>query len=56
MAFPYYHLYNLYLDPKEEHNVSIRKLVFTDLFLEAMKKHTATFREYPPVVNIITGH
>ncbi|WP_289059564.1 arylsulfatase, partial [uncultured Mesotoga sp.] len=56
MAFPYYHLYNLYLDPKEEHNVSIRKLVFTDLFLEAMKKHIDTFLEYPPAVKIITGH
>ncbi len=56
MTFPYYHLYNLYLDPKEDHNVSIRKLIYVDLFLATMREHINTFREYPPAVHIITGH
>lgn len=53
--FAYYHMYNLYLDPKEEHNISIRKLVYNDLFLEAMQKHFATLKQYPPVVEVFPG-
>ena len=53
--FAYYHMYNLYLDPKEEHNVSIRKLVYTDLFLAAIHKHFATLKQYPPAVEVFWG-
>ena len=53
--FAYYHMYNLYLDPKEEHNVSIRKLVYTDLFLAAIHKHFATLKQYPPAVEVFLG-
>ncbi|MBM3623301.1 MAG: arylsulfatase [Alphaproteobacteria bacterium] len=46
--FAYARLYNLYLDPKEQHNYMTRKLAYVDAFQQGMRDHLATFRKYPP--------
>ncbi len=46
--FTYARLYNLYLDPKEQHNYMTRKLAYVDAFQQGMRDHLATFRKYPP--------
>jgi len=46
--FAYARLYNLYLDPKEQHNYMTRKLAYVDTFQQGMRDHLATFRKYPP--------
>jgi arylsulfatase A-like enzyme len=40
--------FNLYLDPKENHNFFLRKVIYSDIFLGPMKSHLATFQKYPP--------
>ena len=46
--FAYPKLYNLYLDPKEQHNYLTRKLAYVEAFQLGMRNHLATFRKYPP--------
>jgi arylsulfatase len=46
--YPYAKLFNLYLDPKEQHNYMTRKLVYLDVFQAGIRKHLATFKKYPP--------
>ena len=46
--FAYPRLYNLYLDPKEQHNYLTRKLAYIEAFQLGMRTHLATFRKYPP--------
>ena len=46
--FTYPRLYNLYLDPKEQHNYLTRKLAYVEAFQLGMRQHLATFRKYPP--------
>jgi arylsulfatase len=46
--FAYPRLYNLYLDPKEQHNYLTRKLAYVEPFQLAMRNHLATFRRFPP--------
>ena len=46
--FAYPRLYNLYLDPKEQHNYLTRKLAYIEAFQLGMRNHLATFRKYPP--------
>jgi len=41
-------LYNLYLDPKEQHNYMTRKLAYMEAFQLGIRQHLATFRRYPP--------
>ncbi|HEX7375191.1 MAG TPA: arylsulfatase [Steroidobacteraceae bacterium] len=41
-------LYNLWLDPKETHNILIRKLPYITLYQGAAARHLATFKAYPP--------
>jgi len=43
--FAYARLYNLYLDPKEQHNYMTRKLAYVDAFQQGMRDHLATFRK-----------
>lgn len=45
--YPYAKLFNLYLDPKEQHNYMTRKLVYLDVFQAGIRNHMATFRKYP---------
>jgi arylsulfatase A-like enzyme len=48
MRFPYARLYNLYLDPKEQHNYLTRKLAYVDVFQHGIRGHLTTFMKYPP--------
>ena len=40
-------LYNLYLDPKEQHSYMIRKLAYLEAFQRGMRNHLATFKRFP---------
>ena len=46
--FAYPRLYNLYLDPKEQHNYLTRKLAYVEAFQLGMRTHLGTFRRFPP--------
>ena len=46
--FAYPRLYNLYLDPKEQHNYLTRKLAYSEAFQLGIRNHLATFRRFPP--------
>ena len=41
--FPYGRLYNLYLDPKEQHSYMIRKLAYVDALTKGARDHVHTF-------------
>jgi arylsulfatase len=42
-------LFNLYLDPKENHSYLIRKLAYVEAFTDGIAKHLGTFfGDYPP--------
>ena len=41
--YPYGRVYNLYLDPKEQHSYAIRKLAYVDSFLAGVREHVRTF-------------
>ena len=45
--FAYPRLYNLYLDPKEQHNYLTRKLAYIEAFQLGMRNHLGTFKKYP---------
>lgn len=47
-------LYNLYLDPKEQHSYMIRKLAYVDNFTRGIGNHLMTFGKYPPKHPIAT--
>ena len=46
--YAYPKLYNLYLDPKEQHNYLTRKLAYVEAFQLGIRSHLGTFRKYPP--------
>ena len=46
--FAYARLYNLYLDPKENHNHMTRKLAYMEAFQLGIRSHLGTFKRYPP--------
>jgi arylsulfatase len=41
-------LYNLYLDPKEQHSYMIRKLAYIDSFTGGIARHFQSFGAFPP--------
>ena len=41
-------LYNLYLDPKEQHSYLIRKLAYLDSFTSGIAAHVGSFVSHPP--------
>ena len=47
-APPTRRLYNLYLDPKEQHNYMTRKLAYVEAFQLGIRWHLATFKRFPP--------
>lgn len=49
-SFPKF--FNLYLDPKEEHNFLVRKLVFAMGLAALQDQHLATFKKYPPKIKV----
>jgi arylsulfatase len=46
--YTYPRLYNLYLDPKEQHSYLTRKLAYQDVFQVGFREHLGTFRDHPP--------
>jgi arylsulfatase len=40
-------LFNLYLDPKEQHNYLTRKLAYVEAFQLGMRRHLASFKRFP---------
>jgi arylsulfatase A-like enzyme len=52
--YPYGRVYNLYLDPKEQHSYAIRKLAYIDTFTAGVRDHVRTFAPpYQP--KLVTG-
>ncbi|MCD4782879.1 MAG: arylsulfatase [Candidatus Eremiobacteraeota bacterium] len=45
--FRYAKMFNLYLDPKEEHDFFIRKLTIASFLQQAQNWHMETFKKYP---------
>lgn len=41
-------LFNLYLDPREQHNYLTRKLAYVEAFQLGMRRHLASFKRFPP--------
>jgi arylsulfatase A-like enzyme len=41
--YPYGRVYNLYLDPKEQHSYMIRKLAYLDAFRDGLRDHILTY-------------
>jgi arylsulfatase len=41
--YPYGRLYNLYLDPKEQHSYMIRKLAYVDALVDGVRQHVMSF-------------
>ncbi len=52
--YPYGRIYNLYLDPKEEHSYAIRKLAYVDVLLGGVTHHMRTFAP-PYTANLVVG-
>ncbi len=46
--YAYAKLFNLYLDPKEQHNYMTRKLAYLDAFQAGIRHHLRTFAAFPP--------
>jgi arylsulfatase len=47
-SYTYPRLFNLYLDPKEQHSYLTRKLAYNEVFLSGVRQHLASFRKHPP--------
>ena len=47
-------LVNLYLDPKETHSFSIRKIPMMEQMIPVLKRHLGTLQKYPPKVSTET--
>jgi hypothetical protein len=43
-------LYNLYLDPKEQHSYMIRKIPYLDAFTAGLSQHFRSYGKYPAKV------
>jgi arylsulfatase A-like enzyme len=45
--YTYARLYNLYLDPKEQHSYLTRKLAYNEAFMEGIRHHLGSVFKYP---------
>jgi arylsulfatase len=45
--YTYARLYNLYLDPKEQHSYLTRKLAYNEAFITGIREHLASVFQYP---------
>ena len=50
--YPYGRVYNLYLDPKEQHSYLIRKLAYLEAFQHGLRDHIHSFAQYPPKASV----
>jgi len=46
--YTYARLFNLYLDPKEQHSYLTRKLAYNEAFIAGIREHLMTYRDHPP--------
>jgi arylsulfatase len=46
--YTYARLFNLYLDPKEQHSYLTRKLAYNEAFLSGIREHLTSYRDHPP--------
>lgn len=53
--FTYAKLFNLYLDPKEQHSYLTRKLAYNEVFLSAIRGHLRSLAAYPGKPNQVGG-
>lgn len=53
--YTYPRLFNLYLDPKEQHSYLTRKLVYNEVFLAGVRRHLKSFRTHPPKAGMGLG-
>jgi arylsulfatase A-like enzyme len=51
-TYPLGKLFNLYLDPKENHSFVVRKVLLSSTFTAASAAHQKTFQKYPPKVQV----
>jgi arylsulfatase len=49
-------MFNLYMDPKEEHNYAIRKIEYISALSDPVSEHLKTFLEHPPKVEVTVAH
>jgi arylsulfatase A-like enzyme len=52
VQYTYGKTFNLFLDPKEEHSFTIRKLVLLPVISGIHAQHMATFKKYPPRIQL----
>ena len=52
VEYTYGKLFNLFLDPKEEHSYTIRKLVYLPVLSAINAYHRKTFEKYPPHIQL----
>ena len=50
--YPYGKVFNLYLDPKEEHSFLARKILYAPIAGLLTQRHEKTFEKYPPRIQI----
>jgi arylsulfatase A-like enzyme len=48
-------VFNLFLDPKEEHSFTVRKLVYMPMIEAVSGAHEKTFKKYPPRIQVKGG-
>ncbi|MBV9950825.1 MAG: arylsulfatase [Acidimicrobiia bacterium] len=46
--YTYPRLFNLYLDPKEQHSYLTRKLAYNEAFIDGIRAHLMSYRDHPP--------
>jgi arylsulfatase len=46
--YTYPRLFNLYLDPKEQHSYLTRKLAYNEAFIAGIRAHLMSYRDHPP--------
>jgi arylsulfatase len=55
VKYTYGKCFNLFLDPKEDHSFTIRKLVYMPLIAKIAADHENTFEKYPPNIQVMGG-
>jgi arylsulfatase len=53
--YTYGKVFNLFLDPKEEHSFTVRKLVWMPVLGGIQAQHLKTFEKYPPHIQVKGG-
>ncbi len=46
--YTYARMFNLYLDPKEQHSYMTRKIAYNEAFVSGIGRHLSSYKDYPP--------